>query len=77
MKENPQNSVLLTGYADKHTGNAKLNSALSKKRSAAVASYLKKNGIAADRITVDAKGDTVQPFSVPEQNRVTVCIVEE
>ena len=38
---------------------------------------LLRNGIAADRITVDAKGDTVQPFSVPEQNRVTVCIVEE
>ena len=77
MKENPQKTVLLTGYADKDTGNARINSALSKRRSAAVASYLKNNGIAADRIATDAKGDTVQPFNTPEQNRVTVCIVEE
>lgn len=77
MKGNDQKSVLLIGYADKMTGSTKVNTALSKKRAAAVADYLKKNGIAADRITTDAKGDSVQPFDTPEQNRVTVCIVEE
>ena len=38
--------------------------------------HMKAKGIAADRITVDYKGDTVQPYNTPEENRVSVCIAE-
>jgi len=49
---------------------------LSKERSAAVSAALQAKGIAASRITTDAKGDTVQPFNVNEENRVSICIAE-
>ena len=65
-----------TGYADKETGNPRINMTLSEKRAKIVADALKAKGIAADRIVTDFKGDTVQPFRVPEENRVSVCIAE-
>ena len=37
---------------------------------------MKAKGIAADRITVAYKGDTVQPYNTPEENRVSICIAE-
>ncbi len=49
---------------------------LSKKRAENVATQLKEMGIDSQRITVDYKGDTVQPFSTPEENRVSICIAE-
>ena len=49
---------------------------LSEKRAKIVADALKDKGIAPDRIVTDFKGDTVQPFRVPEENRVSVCIAE-
>ena len=66
----------LTGYADKETGNPKINMTLSEKRANNVADALKAKGIAANRIVTDYKGDTVQPNLVPEENRVSICIVE-
>lgn len=68
--------VSVCGYADKNTGYAAYNKRLSKKRAEAVADALEAAGIAAERIVVDYKGDTVQPFSSPEQNRVSICVVE-
>lgn len=69
--------VALVGYADVKTGNAKINSKISAKRAAAVSKFLQeKCNIAADRITSDSKGDTVQPFAVNEENRVCICIAE-
>ena len=41
-----------------------------------VAEVLKVKGIAADRIKIDFKGDTVQPYAIPEENRVSICIAE-
>lgn len=66
----------VTGYADKGTGNARINSKLSEKRANNVVEALKAKGIAADRITVAYKGDTVQPYNTPEENRVSICIAE-
>ena len=62
--------------ADKETGNPRINMTLSEKRAKIVADALKDKGIAPDRIVTDFKGDTVQPFRVPEENRVSVCIAE-
>ncbi len=67
----------LTGYADVQTGNHRLNKTLSARRAQAVADALTAKGIAADRITADSQGDTVQPFATPEENRVTICITAD
>ena len=68
--------VSVTGYADKGTGNPKINNKLSEKRAGNVAEALKAKGIAADRIKIDFKGDTVQPYATPEENRVSICVAE-
>ena len=77
LQKHPAAKVTLTGYADVQTGNPRINKTLSAKRAQAVADALTEKGIAADRITVDSKGDTVQPYATPEKNRVTVCITSE
>jgi len=76
LKEHPTAKVSVVGYADAKTGNASINDRLSKRRAASVAAALEKLGIAADRVEVGSKGDTEQPFSVNDQNRVTICIAE-
>ena len=76
MEKYPASKVAITGYADKETGNPRINMTLSEKRAKIVADALKDKGIAPDRIVTDFKGDTVQPFRVPEENRVSVCIAE-
>lgn len=76
MKEHTECNITISGYADKQTGNADINMRLSKKRAENVATQLKEMGIDSQRITVDYKGDTVQPFSTREENRVSICIAE-
>lgn len=76
MEKYPASKVAITGYADKETGNSKINMTLSEKRAKNVADALKAKGIAASRIVTDFKGDTVQPYRVPEENRVSICIAE-
>ena len=76
MKNHADCKVTICGYADKQTGNAEINERLSKERAEAVAAMLKDKGIDSQRITVDHKGDTVQPFSTMEENRVSICIAE-
>lgn len=76
LVKNPSAKVSVTGYADKNTGNPKVNIILSEKRAENVVEVLKAKGIAADRILSDSKGDTVQPYNTPEENRVTICVAE-
>lgn len=77
LKANPEAKVTITGYADKGTGNAKINQDLSAKRANIVASTLQaKFGIPSSRIVKASKGDTEQPFAVNEQNRVSICIAK-
>ena len=76
LKENAEAKVTVTGYADKETGNPRYNQTLSQKRAEAVAAALKAAGIDGARITVDAKGDTVQPYGTPAENRVAICVTE-
>lgn len=69
--------VTITGYADKGTGNPSINVGYARKRAQIVADTLtKKYGISASRITVDSKGDTVQPYGDNAKNRVSICIAE-
>lgn len=76
MEKYPASKVAITGYADKETGNPRINMTLSEKRANNVAEVLKAKGITADRIKVDYKGDIVQPYNTPKENRVSICIVE-
>ena len=76
MEKYPASKVAITGYADKETGNPKINMTLSEKRAKNVVEALKAKGIAADRIITSYKGDTVQPYQKPEENRVCICIAE-
>ena len=76
LKANPNAKVEITGYADKGTGNARINKSLSQRRAQTVANAVKAQGISADRIKVDSKGDTVQPFAKQIENRVAIAIAE-
>jgi outer membrane protein OmpA-like peptidoglycan-associated protein len=77
MKEHPNCTVEITGYADRGTGNPKINNNLSQRRAQAVSNMLQRNyGIKKNRIKVDYKGDTIQPFAKEIENRVAICIAE-
>ena len=58
----PTKSISISGYADKGTGNPKINQGYAKQRAEKVAKILQDRGIAASRMTVESFGDTVQPF---------------
>ena len=72
MRNTPAAKVKLDGYADRGTGTADINQALSEDRVIAVRQYLVSRGIDADRITTAAHGDTIQPFT-GEKNRAVTC----
>lgn len=73
MKRNPNAQVSIVGYADKNTGNPDINMKYSQKRADAAKDQLvNKYGADGSRISTSAKGDTVQPFTVNDQNR---CVI--
>lgn len=78
LQENPEATVVITGYADKGTGTLAINLRLSKQRAQTVANELtSKYGIAASRITVKSMGESeFQPYPDPVQNRVAICIAK-
>ena len=76
LQKNTSAKVKVTGYADANTGNPRINKTLSEKRASNVADALKAKGITADRMLINSKGDTVQPYNTPEENRVSICIAE-
>lgn len=77
MAKYPESKVTLSGYADKGTGNPRINSRLSEGRVNYVANMLRNEyNIDADRIYTEFKGDTVQPFADNDSNRVTICVTK-
>lgn len=64
--------ISVTGYADKGTGNPRLNMNYSKQRAKKVTKALIDKGIDASIITTTWKGDTVQPFPENDKNRVAI-----
>lgn len=76
LKENPDARIVITGYADRATGYPAYNLKLSAARADRVAAALKAAGIDQSRITVQAKGDTVQPFDAVPRNRVAICLAQ-
>lgn len=69
------NSVVVTGYADKETGSAERNEQLSKERAESVASYLISGGIAKERVSTNWVGDTQQAFTSPDTPVVNRCVI--
>ena len=73
----PEAKVVVTGYADKGTGNDRVNDRIAAKRAAAVVWMLEKRyGIPAERITEESKGSRVQPFAENNMNRVSIMIAK-
>lgn len=60
--------IVVTGYADSHTGSAKYNQKLSQKRAETVANELVKLGVNRDQIEVKAQGG-VNTLTPPTYNR--------
>ena len=77
LGKNPEAKVVVTGYADKGTGNDRINDRIAAKRAAAVVWMLEKRyGIPAERITEDSKGARVQAFAENNMNRVSIMIAK-
>ena len=73
MKANPNQNVVITGYADKDTGTSAYNMKLSERRAKAVYDQLtKKYGIDASRLATDAEGSNVQPYPTNNWNRIVI-----
>ncbi|MDR1716692.1 MAG: OmpA family protein [Prevotella sp.] len=77
LQDNPNVKVKVIGYADKKTGTPSINEKLSEKRAKNVANALiNKYNISSNRITVEWKGDIVQPYAENEWNRVAIFYAE-
>jgi len=66
--------LVVKGYADAQTGNPEYNMELSKKRAEVVKAKLIEYG--ATNVVTEAYGDTVQPFTDNDMNRVAIVIKE-
>ena len=77
LKANENAKVNIIAYADAQTGTPDYNFALSERRARAVADALTSEyGIDSDRISIDWKGDTVQPYAENDWNRVAIFFVD-
>lgn len=75
LKDNPDVNVVIKGYADKDTGTSQYNQALSERRAKAVYDVLTKTyGINANRLRIDAKGSSSQPYSTNDWNRIVIFV---
>lgn len=73
LKANPDQKVVICGYADKDTGSAAYNKELSKKRADVVYKVLTdKYGINPSRLEVKYDGSSVQPYSTNDWNRIVI-----
>ena len=73
MKKYKDAKIKIVGYADKGTGNPRINQMYAKRRAVECRDVLvKKYGCDKSRITIDSKGDTVQPFAENDKNR---CVI--
>lgn len=77
MKANPEQKVLIQGYADKDTGTSAYNMKLSERRAKAIYDTLVNTyGISPDRLTTTASGSDVQPYETNNWNRIVIFAPE-
>ncbi len=70
----PSKGISIKGYADKGTGNPRVNVGYAKARAEKVAKSLVEKGIDRSRMTVESFGDTVQPFAENDRNRCVIVV---
>lgn len=75
----PDANIVVCGYADKGTGDDKINDHLAANRATEVISYLTSNlGIPRNNISYDSRGARVQPMSENDKNRmVSILVIRE
>jgi len=78
LSTHPDINLVVTGYADIETAYPAYNLRLSQKRAQAVYDMLvDEYGVSKDRLRIDYKGDTVQPYaSVNEWNRAVIFFLD-
>ncbi len=77
LKSNPDQKIVVCGYADKDTGTSEYNMGLSERRANAVADELVNTyGISRDRLTVKYDGSSVQPYGTNDWNRIVIFTQE-
>ena len=74
LVKNPDQKVLVTGYADR-SGNSEYNAWISEKRAEAVKRFLASMGVQENRIIVTYLGDTESTTSGPADRRVEVSLI--
>jgi outer membrane protein OmpA-like peptidoglycan-associated protein len=73
MQQNPDQSVVIMGYADRDTGTSDYNLALSQQRAESVMQMLvNEYGIDSSRLSIKAEGSSVQPYDVNNWNRIVI-----
>lgn len=73
LKANPEEKIVVVGYADKDTGTAEYNMGLSDRRATAVIDQLVNTyGIDANRLSKEFRGSDVQPYSTNDWNRIVI-----
>lgn len=75
LRKNSEYSALITGYADK-TGNPEINAWISKKRAAAVRTYIESQGIPIKRLILNFLGDSESDAPNPADRKVTIVFLE-
>jgi len=76
LKQHPETTVIVNGYADYQTGTVEYNNKISKQRAENIANTLiNKYGVNAKRIQVKWFGGSVQPFNEAVKNRLVVIEV--
>jgi len=77
LKANPNAKVKIIGYADRDTGTAAYNMQLSEKRAKNVAKVLvDRYNISSNRVQVEWKGSSEQPYKENAWNRVAIFFAE-
>lgn len=77
LKQFPEATATVTGYADNGTGNRETNLRLAKQRAEAVTeSLVTKYGISRDRLTTLSMQGDEQPFQTNDWNRVVVIVAD-
>lgn len=73
---NPEKQKVITvdGYADKGTGNPRVNKEYARQRAEKAAQALQEKGIPSSQIKVDSHGDTIQPFPENDKNRCVIIV---
>lgn len=75
LKNNPDVNVMIKGYADKDTGTAEYNKALSERRAKAVYDELtKKYDINPRRLSMNGEGSSQQPYPTNNWNRIVIFV---